>query len=409
MPEDIQTWDTVSEPQPDATASETAVETVTDPPAETSTLETTATTPLEAEPEAVRESESEAVSTEPAKEEPKAEEYVAEADDPAEIAALSTPAAKRWAKRQFKDAEPIRDFQTFDKPISAFVDDLQKRSPSRHQEMVDDIATAYPDYLSQKLFGATAADIKSRLQGSAPTPTTPTPVETTPAAISTESPDTLLQISPDELENMTVDEVSERLSKAAQAQKAKEEKWQKDFDALKAQFDAVNGKITSEQSKAEQTEISSTRQEIYTKVWSVVEDGIRNSGLEVQPTDPPRIANLKTAAAKILRREAEPAFDAVEENANLVRHVFEATSRREFDAAMREVDNLKVRARAAFQSVKDSPEVNEILQQIQAEAQSKTSRPANPVPPAPGSSVGIVPKQPTTWDEAIAMTRAAAS
>jgi len=56
--------------------------------------------------------------------------------------------------------------------------------------------------------------------------------------------------------------------------------------------------------------------------------------------------------------------------------------------------------------VKNSPEVKAILGEIEALGQSKNPRGANPVPPAPGSSVGVTIKPPTTWDEAIAQAQA---
>jgi len=392
--EEITTWESAAQdPAPvEPTPIVEAPEPVETQPA--ATLEKPEAAPLEAEPSPARESE--IVTPEPAKEEPKAEEYVAEVNDPAEIAALPTPAAKKWAKRQFKDAEPLRNFLAYDHPIADFASDLQKRSTTRYQALVDDLATNHPDYLSNKLFGVPFEQAKAQLKSNVPTPT-PKPQIDQPTGI----PPELEGLAPEVIEQFT-----QREQALAQERAAKEAIAQKVAD-LEKQLEAVTGKITNQETQAQKAEISAKQNEIYDQVWSVVEEGIRNSGLEILPTDPPRIANLKTAAAKILRQEAEPAFDKVDENTKIVKYVFEATNRREYDNAMREIDNLKVRARAAFESVKNSPDVKEILQQIQAEAQSKPSRPANPVPPAPGSSVGVAPKQPGTWDEAVSMAQAA--
>lgn len=378
MDESTATWESASvvtpPPEPPAAPAAEPLASAPDtatPPAEPTTLEKPADVALEAQPEATRESVSEPVTPEPVKEAkpPEVEDKdVLEGDTPEILALPSGSSARQWARRQFHDAKPIHDYQDFDTPISAFVDDLNKRSPSRFREMMDDLATGFSDYLSQRL-----ADVKGRLQGAQPESTT----EEMPA------------------------ELPATDNEAKLADENKTLKTQ--LDDLTKRLDAVTGEITSQKQAGRQQEISTKQQELYTNVWSVVDEGIRNLGLEPQPTDPPKIASLKKAATRLLdRHHIESAFDAVSENQKLVKHVFEATNRGEFENAFREMDNLRVRARAAFASVTEGEEFKAIMEEIEAYAnQSKqTSRAANPIPPAPGSSVGVTIKPPTTWDEA---------
>lgn len=400
-----ETWESASIPPPEPTVepvapiAEPIVET---PPAEAVTLVEPETPQIDAEPVAARESESQEQITPPEKVEAKPDDYVAEADDPPEIAALSTPAAKRWAKRQYQDARPIHTFLDFDKPIQGLGDELFTRSPSRYTEHVNDIFRRH----SKDLLGVPFDEVKTRLQTNGQPVTT-----TTPEVRGTQPPVTLP--TEDDLAQMSNDQVAQRFKdvQAAQqaAQQAEQQRLQAEFqqkvDDLKMQLDAVTGEVTTNKQTAQQVEIDQKQNELLNNVLTVIEDGIRNSGLEVQPTDPPKIANLKRAAQRLLDKQpVVAAFDAVDDNQKLVKYVTEAINRREFQNAFREEDNLKVRARAAFESVKQSPEVQAILSEIEAyAAQSKSnSRGANPVPPAPGSSVGINIKPPTTWDEAVA-------
>jgi len=310
------------------------------------------------------------------------------------IAALSSAASKRWAKRQFKDAVPVHNFLDFEKPISTVGDDLHRLSPSRYTEHVNDIFRRH----SKDLLGVPFDEVKIRLQ------TNGQPATTTPATAEAISSRSVSLPTEAELSQMTDEQVAQRFAQVQeQAKQQAATEFQKQIDDLKSQFDAVNGEVKTQKESAVQAEIGQKQHELYTKVWSVVEDGIRDSGLEVLPTDPPKIASLKRAASGLLdKHNVEAAFDAVDDNTKLVKYVYEATNRREFQNAFREEDNLKVRARAAFETVKQSPEVKAILDEIEAYAnQSKgNSRAANPIPPAPGSSLGVTIKAPISWDEA---------
>lgn len=364
------------------------------PPAETSPLETTEAAQVEPEAEAVRESES---PTPTAEEEASKDDYVAEADDPPEIAALSTTAAKHWAKRQFKDAAPIRAFINYDIPISKFGDDLASRSPSRYTEHVQDVVRQHPDFIAQQLFGMKLEDVKARLDNGQPSTTT----EAVASAIPTAA----------ELDALTNEEVVERMKQLATAQPTEEtERLRSEVTDLRKQLEAVTGKITTQEQTERQAQVTQIQNEVYGEVWKVVDECKRDWGLEVKPDDPPRIANLKRAAARILDSDTEPVFDQDESNLKVVEYVVNAANRLEKDNARREIGNLQTRARVAATKVKDSPEVKEILDEIAAYANKSkaVTRATSPAPPAPGSATGVTLKQPTTWDEAIEQAQAAA-
>jgi len=320
------------------------------------------------------------------------DEYIAEPDDPPEIAALQTPAAKRWAKRQHKDAAAVRAFDDFDTPISDVGDQLFARSQSRYTEHVLDIFKRHaPD-----LLGAPFDEVKSRLQANGTPATTPKPATQNISEVSLPTAA--------ELETMSNEEVAQRFQQVReQEEKRLSAEFQKKFDDFQKQLEDVNGKLTTKEQAEQQAEISQKQDELYSKVWSEVDEVIRNSGLEANPADPPKIAGLKEAARDLLSRDSvERAFDASEDNRKVVQYVVEATKRREFQNAFREVDNLKVRARAAAESIKKSAKMKAILDEIEAYANQSNgkSRATDPIPPAPGSSVGVTIKPPTTWDEA---------
>lgn len=403
------TWDSVTGDTPNAVTTQTPPPEVPsdtqpppieseaaapqNPPAETSPLETTEPAQVEPETEAVRESESLA----PTSEETPKDDYVAEADDPPEIAALSTPAAKRWAQRQFKDAAPTRKFVSYDVPISEFGDELQDRSPSRYTEHVQDVVDHHVDFASQRMFGMSYKDVKARLSNGQPSTTTEAVASVIPSS--------------EEIDTLTNDQIIERMRQLATAQPNEEtEQLRTQVGELQKQLEAVTGKITTHEQTERQQQVTQIQNDVYGQVWKVVDECKRDWGLEVKADDPPRIANLKRAAARILDSDTEPTFDEDESNRKVVEYVVNAAKRLEKDNAFREVDNLKVRARAAATKVKDSPEVKEILDEINAyAAKSKAvTRATSPAPPAPGSSTGVTIKPPTNWDEAIEQAQAAA-
>lgn len=385
-PPALPTWDSASEPVVDPPA-------IVDPPlapeipapAEPAPLEKPDPAPLVAESEAVRESESQ----------PEPEKVVPDPNDPPEIQAITGEGGKRWARRQFQDAAPIRTFADLDKPIQEFGDELYKRSESRYFEHVDDIARHHLDYLTERMFGVkTFKEAKEKFT----TPSQPAPAIKPPDNQS---------ITVEELNLLSNEEAIEKFNRIQQAavetaRQEAETRLQAEKKAFQTQLDALEGKVTTREQQEIQTEIKTEKNKLYDKVWdAVIEGGIRTSGLEVKPDDPPKIASLKNAAAKLLRSDSEPTFDKDEENRKLVKRVVEFADRREFHNAWREEDNLTVRARAAFETVKNSAELQAVLSEIEAYTKSKANpRAVNPVIPAPGGSSGIKVNLPTTWDEA---------
>jgi hypothetical protein len=317
-------------------------------------------------------------------------------NDPPEVRTLSTKAAKEWARRQFKDAEPLRTFINYEKPISDFATDLFNRSKTRYSELVNDVTQNHPDYISKKLFGMPAEDVKARLAtpSATPEPTTPQQLE---QPLTTEQLDQLPW------------ELSEQLRTFQETQAQREAELKTQNEDLKKRLEAIEGKFTTKEQQEQQARLDNQKAEalkigndLYESAWSVVAEGIKDSGLEIQKDDPPRIQNLKSAALDLLSKERiEAVFDEDEENRKLVSQVMAAASRMERDNAFREEDNLKVRARAAFEKAKSSPKVQEILNEI-VSFNSKSQKKTVPSVPAPGSAGGMTIKPPKTWDEAVA-------
>jgi hypothetical protein len=386
-----QTWESAINPEPPVASEQPEVQAEAAPEAQTETTDTQ----LVAE-ESAREGESQ---PEQVAEEIEPEVFEESVDTPAEIRAMSTASQKEWAQRQFKDAEPVRTYLNYEKPISEFSEDLFQRSESRYRELVYDIVDHGADLATQRLFGIPYEEAKARLTNNAQTDTL---IPSDPQATAQPFDDTEL--------NQMDWQVQERLQAYQEAQARKEAELKTQNEALQKRLDALEGKFTTKE-QAEQQRITQERhaqaiqkgQELYTNVWSVVEQGIKDSGLEVSKDDPPRIQSLKRAAAKILSTQTEPAFDADEANTKLVGLVMEALNRGEEANAFREEDNLKVRARQAFEKVKASEEVKAILDEIESFANSKRTKREVPAPPVPGAVAGITPKPPTTWDEAISV------
>jgi len=413
-PPPVTSWETITSEASAAPAPEVPV--VPAPavaptaPAETPTLEKTATPQLDAEPEAARESESQIEPETPPKKETKSEakdEYVAEADDPSEIATLPTPAQKRWAKRQYRDAQIIRAFLDLDKDIEALGDDLFARSPSRYTEHVNDIIKRHFEDASKMLFGMPYQDAKAKLAAQPNGQPTPT---TTP-----QTPSTLTLPTTAELDALTNEQIVQKFGEVQQTaqQQAKAEMeavMTAKVAGLQSQLDAVTQKTTTHEQQARDVQVAQIGDDLRTSVVKVVDEVIHDSGLEVKSDDPPKIANLKRAASRMIKTEYESTFDSEEDNLKVIARVQEFAKRLERHNAFREEDNLKVRLRAACEKIKQTPEFQAIFDEIEAYAKPKaTTRTGGPVVPAPGAPAGVAPKSPLNWDEAIQQAQAASS
>lgn len=379
------TWESASE----VAAPPVIVDPPVSEPAPTTPLEKPDAAPLVAEPPPVRESEVA----------PDSEKVIPDPNDPPEIQAITGEGGKRWARRQFQDAAPIRAFDDLDEPISKVGDDLYKRSESRYWELAEDFLKSHVDYFAQRMFGMPYKEAKEKFTA---TPTAPAPVTTVP--------DNTKLLTPAELDALTNEQIVERFQASEtakqQAIEAARQEAATQFQAkeaiLQKRLEDLEGKVTTREKQEIQTKYKDETQKLYNKVWdTVIEGGIRDSGLEVKSDDPPKIANLKNAAAKLLRTDSEPTFDKDESNQKVLKTAVKFAERGEFQNMWREEDNLTVRARTAFESVKQSAELQAIIGEIEAYAKSKTStRAASPAPPVPGSAAGVTIKPPSTWAEA---------
>jgi hypothetical protein len=403
MPEGIATWESeaaeLSSTPPVAEATPTA-EPEVPAPAEIPSLETAAAPPtpeIEAQPavEPAPAREDESVVQLETPEKPKEEEWVAAPEDPPEIAAQNTNAQRKWAKRQYEEAGVARKFHDLNRPITEFTEELYSRSESRYWELVKDLTAYHADYVAKELFGATVDEVRARL--AQPTPNgKPAPI-TTPVNG---------QLTPERLDGMSNEQILEYMQQAqVAAAKAKEDELRAEMDAkvneLKTQFETVNGKLTTQEQQQHQAQVNQIEADITVRVFKVVEDVVRDSGLEAKPDDPPKIAALKKAGRELILTRFEPTFDADEDNVKVVERVREYAKRLERHNVDREEDNLKVRARSAAEKIRQSEEVKAILEQIEAAAQSKApSRPGSPVVLAPGAPAGVPPPEIRGWDDA---------
>jgi hypothetical protein len=403
MPEGIATWESeaaeLSSAPPVAEATPTA-EPEVPASAEIPSLEKPEAVPapdLEvqpaATPAAVREEESVVQPETPEK--PKEEEWVADPADPPEIAAQNTNAQRKWAKRQYEEAGVARKFHDLNRPITEFTEDLYSRSQSRYWELVKDLTAYHADYVAKELFGATVDEVKAKL--TQPTPSgKPAPV-TTPVNG---------QLTTEQLEQMTNEQILEHVQQAqAAAAKAREDEIRAEFDGklgeMQTQFESVNSKLTTQEQQQHQAQVNQIEADITTRVFKVVEDVVRDSGLEAKSDDPPKIAALKKAGRELILTRFEPTFDADEDNVKVVERVREYAKRLERHNVDREEDNLKVRARSAAEKIRQSEEVKAILEQIEATAQSKApSRLGSPVVSVPGAPAGVAPPEIRGWDDA---------
>jgi hypothetical protein len=409
--DEITTWESAANVAPEAVPADAgAVTEVTEQPVETQTVEADPTletdAPLVAE-EAARGGESPETEQVAAAKDSETEDADVEEGDTPEIRALpSGSASKKWARRQFHDAAPIRKYHDLTAPISEVADDLFRRSQSRYTELVDDITANHADYISKKQHGLTVAEVaelkaKAGLSTQSETPATPIPTAqpaATAQAFTEEELNTLDWSVADRIQAMQETQAREK----AEAQ-AKEEALQKRLDALEGKFTTSEQQKQQELLQSQQAEAHKIGQDLYDSVWTVVEQGLRDTGLEASKDDTQEIADLKEAARDLLAKaRIESAFDEDPENVKLVEGVMAAANRRERDNAFREEDNLKVRARAAFEKVKATGKVQSILRQLESHA-TKSHRPRTvPAPPVPGSAAGMTVKPPSNWDEAVA-------
>lgn len=151
--------------------------------------------------------------------------------------------------------------------------------------------------------------------------------------------------------------------------------------------------------------------ELKTNVMKVVQDRIKEMGLEPKADDPPKIASLKKAAVQIMNTQFEPTFDADDSNRQVVKRVLDFVKRLERDNVFREEDNLKVRALAAVEKVAELPEVKTIRDEILAFVEQSKAKPraTDPAPPVAGAAAGVTVAPPSSWDDAITQAKTAES
>jgi len=143
----------------------------------------------------------------------------------------------------------------------------------------------------------------------------------------------------------------------------------------------------AEQEKA----VNELGDELYGKVWSVAEERKQKLGLDVKPTDTPRIAGIKRALSQHFSEESlGQAF--LKDNTNRENYVraFNHVKGLQREAAYHFEDVLKLGAERTFQGVLESQEVKDLLAALKSEMLAQSA-----------------PKDPTARDEVVAGAPAA--
>lgn len=151
-----------------------------------------------------------------------------------------------------------------------------------------------------------------------------------------------------------------------------------EFPQLKQELTGLKTERASEAEKRREAQVNELGHELYKAVFSVAEQRRSDLGLDVLPTDSPRVAGIKRALASHLSDEKlEAAFDANADNLQLTKLARDKVKRLERDGAFSYVDALKVGAEMTWEEVLKSPEVASLVAALQSELESQ-SQPKNP-------------------------------
>lgn len=360
-------------------------------------VEPTQETPAEGQPETPAEEVAAPSGDTPAGEE-KAEAEAAteeddeEKDDPEELKAFPSKSAARRAARQERvrrleaESQVVQSFLDPTAPIASVAETLEARSPSRYHELVEDFFENHGEQYLQKKYGLKAEELDAiveRAQGQ--------PAETRVADPSYDPLD----------DPLVPDHVKDEL---------------KELRGIKDEFGQVKSKVEGFETKEQErerlqleSESRAIESEVFQAVFPVVGEAVKEYGLEENKDDPPLIAGLKEAGRELLLSNLDPVFMQDADNKKAVDRVKHWAGKREKENALREVDALKVRSRAAAEKVRQGKTLDAILSAIQTLSEKKATQinqrgkgqPPVPAGAPPGGSA--VPKNEIkTWDDAFA-------
>lgn len=397
--EEATTWDTAIEsaalPPPTGETPEQVAEPIIDSPqpATDETPEAQTTGEVENADQPAREPETPAADKEATTEpEPKVADDLQQ-DDPEEVKALPTPAARRWARGRDREARLVDAYLDPEVPALDVANRLYEKSQSRYTELVNGVGDAHWDYLVSRKLGISAEELDGRLKAIPETPS---------------HDQTRIQDDPsyDPLADPLVPDTEKALIR--EAKQAREES-----AALKAQMEQVTGKVsTFEQAEEERKreihvqKAQAIEQELRESVMSVIPEEIREYGLEVSDQDIPLIKGLKKAAQFILNTDLVPTFDADADNVKAVSRATHFADKLERDNAFKEEDALKVRVRGALGKVKEREDVRAIFEAIetvgkfQSEKLKTRGKGQPPAPPNASPGTVIASKQIASWEDA---------
>lgn len=336
------------------------------------------------------------------------EEDDEEKNDPPELQALPSKSAQRRAARREmverlkSESEPVRKFLDPTAPITAVGDMLEDLSKSRYVELTHDFFESHGDqYLATHRYkdkGLTVEEIDAAVERAAVAKQSGTPDVATPADSSYDPYS----------DPLVPEEVLNRLREADALKQTVEQLTKKVEDAT--------GKVETFETKEQErerlqleAESRAIEGEVFQAVFPVVGDTVKEYGLEENKDDPPLIAGLKEAGRELLLSNLDPVFMQDAENKKAVDRVKHWASKREKENALREVDALKVRSRAAAEAVRNTPKLDAVLLAIQQLSEKKAEKIKDrgkgqpPVPAgAPPGGAAIPKTEIKSWDDAFA-------
>jgi hypothetical protein len=263
---------------------------------------------------------------------------------------------------------------------------LEQRSPSRYHELVDDFFENHGEQYLQKRYGLKAEELDAIVERG----------KAEPARTAQSDPDYDIFADP-----LVPDHVKDEL---------------RELRAVKDEFGQVKSKVegfeTKEQERERQAleaEAQAIEGEVFQAVSPVLAEAVEEYGLKPSKDDPQEIAVLKKIGMRILGEDTLTTFMADEGNRKARERVAHWASKREKANALREVDPLKVRTRAAAEVVRKGDELSTVLRLIEqltkAKAQKLNERGKGQPPVPAGAPPGgnAVPKtEIKTWDDAFA-------
>lgn len=165
--------------------------------------------------------------------------------------------------------------------------------------------------------------------------------------------------------------------------------------AIRQQFPELQKKVQGFETNREQEEVTTLGQELYSSVFSVVQERKAKLGLDILPTDSDQVKYIKQDLNDYLSDEKiEKEFEGNKDNARLTDRAISYIKKRDKDGAFAFVEPLTVAAEITFENMLKSPRVSHALAQLKSvmESQSKPKDPTARDEIVAGAPAGFVPE-----------------